>query len=101
MTHGPNLALAQSLTAYLVDDRVGIVHALNSESVRAGTPNFFQYSAYPCDTRSLFKRSCVRRVGAAAADPAQSRAKALFRAASVYCASFCEPERFPLCASDE
>jgi ribosomal protein S12 methylthiotransferase accessory factor len=98
---GPDPYVMASLHDYLVDDQVGLLHTLDPETVPSGAPNFFHYSASLSETRSLFNRPCVRKVGGAAATGERARNRALLRAVSVYCASFCEPERLPLGCSAE
>jgi ribosomal protein S12 methylthiotransferase accessory factor len=99
--HRPNAALIEGLKEYLVDDQYGIVRALKPEILAAGAPNFYQFSAYPCDTRALARRSCVPRVGGAATERKAAWTLALLRAVSVYSAAFYEPERLLLSSSAE
>lgn len=82
-----------SLEKFLLDPQVGILHALQFERREAGSPTFFHFTVYPCDTRPVFNRPCLPRVGAASSDLDRGRTAALSRAVASYCAAGGPEER--------
>jgi ribosomal protein S12 methylthiotransferase accessory factor len=85
---------------YLVDNRVGILHAVHQDREAVGAPNFFHHSAYLCNTQFLTGRTSFPRVGASSAEATRSRELAIHRAVTAYCACFYDDRALLFGSSD-
>lgn len=95
----PALSLRLRAAApHLVDDRTGVVHALEAVRPEAGAPAFFHYAAQPCNLSACGWQHNPARLLGCAADREQAALKALAEALRCYCAAFYDPEELPLCA---
>ncbi|MBC8165173.1 MAG: YcaO-like family protein [Bryobacteraceae bacterium] len=88
-------------TADLVNERVGIVHSVESLPTRAGSPKFFHYSAQLCNLAGCGLHPVSARLDGTAAERERALTKVMAEALRYYCAAFYDPDDLPMgCASD-
>lgn len=80
----------------LVDDRVGVLHAVEEIRLPAGAPAFFQTAAQIGDTTALSYPATLGIASAASADREEAAARAVARAVALYCAALYEGDHLPL-----
>jgi ribosomal protein S12 methylthiotransferase accessory factor len=83
---------------YLVDDRVGVIRAVREEPNDAGSPDFFCFFAFACDTSAIsrYKNAGIPGGSGVSTDREIAMAKAIGEAVERYCATIYDARDFPL-----
>jgi len=81
---------------YLVDSRVGIVREVIEKQPDVGSPQFFHYYAYACNTAALGMNENFSHTGGASSLREKAIAKAIGEAVERYCSSIVNIKSLPL-----
>ncbi len=87
--------------AHLVDDRVGVLHAIREVRADFAAPAFFHVVAQLADTRAFSPQTAPGLVGAAAVDRTTAVARVVCAAVAAYCAALrpLEDDLRPACVA--
>ena len=80
----------------LVDDRIGIIRHVREMPLEAGAPQFFHFSAQPCDTGAFSKQHNFADAGGASSIRQIAMMKAIGEGVERYCAALYVKEELPL-----
>ncbi|GAA4971188.1 YcaO-like family protein [Pseudonocardia tropica] len=89
------------LTEYLVDDRVGVVGAVEESPRAAGAPDFFHFVARAANTATFSALPNFANAGGAAMVREDAVAKAIGEAVERYCSAIFDVERLPLATAED